>query len=297
MADVPSEGRKRRISITKLQRQTAAGADLISLCQTITEDGHLSDEEVTALRQWVNDNASCDLPAQEFLLKTVSRIIEDGKVTDEERSELYRAIEKVLPPDIREVVSGTRRSMEDAAEATARSQQDAERQFEHEAKQRNRPVRSWNFMVAGCRYEGRPEVIHRFAVPGDRAYLARDRENRFSRNAVEVRLENGSQAGYVPEELAVEVAPLLDQGLPHTAVLTKVLTGGRSPIPVVQARVFRVDASVANLTFERNLPAKPIVPPTVHPEAQVGPGGCLPVLLLVGALLLVASLIIAAVEP
>src|SRR5437899_909381 len=36
----------RRLSITKLQRQSAAGADLIALCQTVTEDGSLSEEEV-----------------------------------------------------------------------------------------------------------------------------------------------------------------------------------------------------------------------------------------------------------
>jgi hypothetical protein len=55
--DQPTE-RNRRVSITKLQRHTAGGADLISLCQTITDDGHLADEEVMALRQWVDDNAS-----------------------------------------------------------------------------------------------------------------------------------------------------------------------------------------------------------------------------------------------
>src|SRR5688572_8082739 len=96
----PAAERKRRVSITKLQRHTAAGAELISLCQSITDDGHLVDEEVTALRQWVDDNASTDLPARDFLLQTVRRIIEDGKVTDDERVDLYQAIEKILPIDI-----------------------------------------------------------------------------------------------------------------------------------------------------------------------------------------------------
>ena len=69
-------------------------AELISLCQTVTDDGHLADEEVLALRQWVDDNGSEDLPARDFLLQTVRRITEDGKVTDEERGELYQAIEE-----------------------------------------------------------------------------------------------------------------------------------------------------------------------------------------------------------
>src|SRR5882672_1133411 len=224
MTDDSAVERRRRVSLTKLQRRTAAGAELICLCQTITEDGHIEDQEVAALRQGVDDNTSLDLPARDFLLETVRRIIADGRVTEGERRELYQAIEKVLPPDIRADVRGKRLALEEAAEADEREQQEAHRQLERDTKRRDRQVGSWNFMVAGCRYEGRPTTIRDHAVPGERAYLARDRENRFSRNAIEVRLQNGAQAGYVPEELAVELAPLLDQGLPHTAVLTKVLT-------------------------------------------------------------------------
>lgn len=294
--------RKRRVSISKLQRHTAAGTELISLCQTITADGHLADEEVMALRQWVDDNASADLPARDFLLQTVRRIIEDGKVTDEERIELYQAIEKILPTDIREAVRGKRRAIEDAAEAADREERDADNQLERDAKRRSRPIGSWNFMVAGCRYEGRPAAIRDYAIPGDRAYLVRDRGNRFSTNAVEVRLQNGAQAGYVPEELAIELAPLLDQGLPHTGVLTKVLTGGRTPIPVVQARIFRVDAEVADLVLEREVPATPphasVPSPALTPASAPPRTGCLPVvLLLLGVMGLAASIIIFTIGP
>ena len=296
--------RKRRVSITKLQRDTAAGAELISLCQTITDDGHLADEDVMALRQWVDDNACADLPARDFLLQTVRRIIEDGKVTDEERIELYQAIEKILPTDIREAVRGKRRAIEDAAEAADREERDAESQLERDAKRRSRPIGSWNFMVAGCRYEDRPAAIRDYAIPGDRAYLVRDRGNRFSKNAVEVRLQNGAQAGYVPEEIAIEMAPLFDQGLPHTGVLTKVLIGGRMPIPVVQARIFRVDAGVADLVLEREVPAatSPAPPrasvpsPALTPVSPPARTGCLPVvLLLLGAMGLAASIIFFAI--
>ena len=255
MTDDPLPDGRRRVSITKLQRLTAAGAELISLCQTITDDGKLADEEVAALRQWVDDNASAGLPAREFLLETVRRIIEDGKVTAEERNELYQAIEKVLPPDIRAAVRGKRRSIEEAAGAVERDQREAQHQLERDSKRRDRPIGSWNFMVAGCRYNGRPAAIRDHATPGERAYLVRDRDNKFSRNAVEVRLNNGAQAGYVPEEIATELAPLLDQRLPHTGVLTKVLTGGRTPIPVVQARVFSADAQVPDLVHEGEVPA------------------------------------------
>ena len=138
-------------------------------------------------------------------------------------------------------------------------------------------------MVAGVRYEGRPQVITRYASPDDAVYLIRDRENRFSKNAVEVRLSNGMQIGFVPEDYATDVAPLLNSGLPHDAFITKILTGGRSPIPVVQAYVYRADAAAAELVFEKDVPAK--VPP---PHMS----GCAVVLLL-GALTTVASLVLA----
>src|SRR5256885_12444632 len=83
--------------------------------------------------------------------------------------------------------------------------------------------------------------------------------------------QNGMQIGFVPEDYAVDVAPLLDSGLPHDAFITKVLTGGRSPIPVVQAYLHRADASSAHLVFEKDVPAK--VPP---PQ----PSGCTLALLL-----------------
>jgi hypothetical protein len=106
--------------MTKLQRQTAVGAELIELCETVTEDGHLLDHEVSAIRQWLDENRSADLPAINFLLPTVERILADGRVTTEEREELYRAIETVLPADIRQSVRGTRLAAEHAAQERER---------------------------------------------------------------------------------------------------------------------------------------------------------------------------------
>src|SRR4051812_47501513 len=98
----PTKVGRRRTSITKLQGRTAAATDLIALCQSITADGHLEDQEVAALREWLDEHRGADLPAVAFLLETVERILADGKVTVEERRELYRAIETVLPVDVRE---------------------------------------------------------------------------------------------------------------------------------------------------------------------------------------------------
>jgi hypothetical protein len=68
----------------------------------------------------------------------------------------------------------------DAAHATAR-----------EARMRNTPLETWDFMVAGSLYEGRAALIEGYARIGDLVYLARDPANRFSANAIEIRLSNG----------------------------------------------------------------------------------------------------------
>jgi len=258
------EERKRRVSITKSQRETAAGVELISLCQTMTDDGSLSVEEVGALRQWLVDNKDTDLPAKDFLSETVERILADGKVTPEECNELYAAIEKVLPPDIREYARGKRRAVEEGA-------REARKAEEIEERKSNLPLETWDFMVAGCRFEGRPPVICQHAHRGDVAYLARDPGNQYSRNAVEVRLGNGMQIGFVPEKLAAEIAPLLDKGHPHEAHIKKILTGGRSPIPVVVASLYPTLADRPGLCAPSQVPAK-VLPAPVAGPARVAPG-------------------------
>jgi len=280
MAEPDQPDRTRRTSITRMQRQTAAGAELISLCQTITEDGHLADQEIAALRQWLDQNRGSDLPAVAFLSETVERILADGKVTTEEQQELYRAIETVLPPDIRVSVRGTRVAGERAAKESAR----LEKQAQQEERARNSPVGSWDFMVAGVRHEGRPEIIQRFARPGRIAYLVRDRGNPYSRSAVEVRLPNGMQVGYVPEEHAREMAPLLDSGHKHGAHIKKILVGGRSPIPIVVASLYSAEADRPEAVSEQQVPQAQHPPPLIAATGSSARRGCLLLLMLLAAL-------------
>jgi HIRAN domain-containing protein len=283
---------KRRTSITKLQRETAAAAELISLCQTVTEDGHLADEEIAGLRQWLLDHRGSDLPAIAFLLETVDRILADGRVTPDERGDLYRAIETVLPPDIRQSVRGTRTSAEKLAKETTRQRKAITRELARQEQDRALPVESWDFMVAGCRYEGRGMVIRQHCEPNDVAYLIRDRTNRYSRNAVEVRLSNGMQCGFVPEEHALDMAPFLDSGHRHRAYVKKILGAGRAPIPVIVADLFLPETPVRDAIAERDVPAKqfPLVTCGAEgpePGAAIPPQpqsrGCLIPIVLIGA--------------
>jgi HIRAN domain len=247
---------KPRLSLTKTQIQSGVGAELLALCQSVTEDGSLSKEEIIALRSWLKAHRSSDLPAVGFLASTVERIVADGKVTKQERRELYHAIETILPPEARKHAAAQRRVVEAEAMAREHAQSEAERQQEREERERNRPLCSANFMVAGVHYEGRPEVIRQYAEDGAQVFLARDRQNQYSRNAVEIRLQNGMQIGYVPEDDAGDIAPLLDQGSRHQACITKILTGGRVPIPVVQAYIYRADADNQGTVSAADVPEK-----------------------------------------
>lgn len=272
--DLSRSETRRRLSITKLQRQTDVGVALIALCQTVTDDGSLSDDEIHALSEWIRENDSSDLPAIRHLQSVVNQVIADGVVTHEEKLELYSALETVMPPDIRSTVRAARievekknRAASAEAERLARAEEIADakraRDAVRELKARSRPVDDYDFMVSGVLHEGRAGVVDRYAHAGDAAFLIRDRENAFSKSAVEVRLQNGMQIGFVPEDYARGVAPLLDSGKPHVASIKKVLSGSRAPIPVVVASIFEPDAPVDHLVFERDVPPKVAPPPDV----------------------------------
>jgi hypothetical protein len=283
--------KKPRLSLTKAQLQTGLGAELLALCQAVTADGTLTNGQIAALRQWLEANRSCDLPAIGFLVTTLDRILADGKATAEERKELYAAIETVLPPEARRSAVAQRKAVEAEQKVQARQEREAQKQQERWERERQRPLDSVNFMVAGVHYESRPEVIREYVEEGDPVFLVRDPKNKFSRNAVEVRLRNGMQIGFVPEDDAPDVAPLLDQGYPHVAHVTKVLSGGRVPIPVVQAYLYRKDAKVEGLVFPEDAPPKRGHSARRAP-ARSAKGGCTGVLLLVAVpLALVVGLV------
>lgn len=259
-ADTLNEHRqgKRRVSITKLQRESAAGAELLSLCQTITADGSFSDDEVSLLREWLDAHRNSDLPAIAHLCPIVERITADGQITPEERREIALAVEAVLPPDVRDVAKNARRTAEQREQDHLRSVRAAAKQQESDERARNAPVYRLDFMVAGVRFDGRPALIERYAHPLGSIFLVRDLRNQHSRNAIQVRTQSGHHIGFVPEEDAAEVAPLFDAGYPYAAQIKKILQYGRHPIPVVIADVFRQDCTLPNL-----------VQPETHARASI----------------------------
>jgi hypothetical protein len=240
--------KKNRLSLTSTQTQTAIGAELLALCQSVTEDGVLQKEEIKALRDWLRANRECDLPSVGFLCDTVERIIADKVVTREEQAELYMAIETVLPKEARRKAVDSRRKIEAKKKAVAKAVKEKQKEQERirkakekEEREKNCPVWRCNFMVAGVHFENRPTIIRESLNVGP-VILQRDRFNEYSRNAIAIKTPDGKMFGFVPEHEAVEAAPFLDQGFRYSAFVVKILTEARVPIPIVEAAIYRPDS-------------------------------------------------------
>jgi hypothetical protein len=281
---------QKRVSLTESQRSSGIGAELLALCQSVTDDGQLSKDEVLELRRWLKDNRRAELPAISFLSETVERIVADHRITRDERQELYRAIELVLPPEAeaRKEAVEARREAESEREYRERLARERERQpaghplrrhsdrkrvAQVDVAARSRddgairprdddtaaaPLASSKFLVAGVHHEGRGAIIEQFAEEGDQVFLARDTASPISSKAIEVRLANGFVIGFVPEEDAEVIAPLLDEGCPHRASIKTILEGGRVPVPVVVSRIYEPDADIDDVVFPDNVPPRAV---------------------------------------
>ncbi len=136
--------RTRRISLTKTQLRTEFGAELLSLCESVTADGKLAPEEVEGLREWLDEANAMDLPAASYLREVVERVLADGQITPDECREVYRAVEAVLPPEVRRQATTARKEIE----AAEREEAKAAREQERGERRRDAQVAAANFMVA-----------------------------------------------------------------------------------------------------------------------------------------------------
>jgi hypothetical protein len=157
-------------------------------------------------------------------------------------------IESVLPVELRRESREKRRLLAAEAKAAikeanlqARVAAKEAKVAEQELRARSRRIDYANFMVAGVHIGQRQAVIRTQVAPGAPAYLTREPQNPYDRNAIIVQAQSGAVIGYVPRDDAAELAPLLDDGAKYTASVTKVL-GYNKAIPVVQADLYRPDA-------------------------------------------------------
>lgn len=234
--------------------------DLLILCETVTADGSVSNDEVKLLQKWLVRNQGSTLPAIEFLTAAVERIVEDGRITPQERDELHIALERVMPPSQRaesrlRKLEREQRNLKQAEERSAQRQarrelveaeKDArrgarEQQERDEAQRGERALIDIEFSVAGVTYDDRNATIRQFAKEGDNVFLVRERTNAYSPHAIEVLLKTGRSIGYVPEAYASQWARFLDSGHRHLAYIKFI----HSPewntdlsVPIIEGGIF-----------------------------------------------------------
>jgi hypothetical protein len=228
----------RQFALTRPQLATELGAELLSLCQTVTADGRLAREEIAGLRQWLVDAEAAEMQAARFLRGVIERVLADGKITAEEYQEVYRAVEAVLPFEARQQAHAAREQAE-SSDLSARAQESAvPTVFAGAAQAGPTPTVDVTFMVAGVRKDGQPELIEQRASAGLAVTLELTAAGSHSDEAIAVKLPDGAQIGFVPAAESRQFLALLQQGGHYTAHIVRIRSSGRSPIPVVQARFF-----------------------------------------------------------
>jgi len=284
----------RKPHLTLRQPDFPIAAELLALLETITAAGAITDAGLSELQAWLDVNANSTLPAVDFLRLMLRNIFDDGNATQEERKALYQAIERVMPPESRDRARSRRLASELLGKSKLREEKTARHEHEVSERQRNRPLLSANFMVAGVKYEGRPHIIEHQLKEGQQVFFVGDPSNQYDANAIEIRLQNGSSIGYVPREYAATITPLLDTGSLQAASCVKILAGRQAPIPIIQAYIYRPDATVTGAiqtTYAQSATATgPIKLTYLQPKQSTSGSGCLVSVIVIVLVLLVPFL-------
>jgi hypothetical protein len=228
----------RQFALTRPQLATELGAELLSLCQTVTADGRLAPEEIAGLQQWLGDAEAAEMQAARYLRGVIERVLADGRITTEEYQEVYRAVEAVLPFEARQQAHAARVQAESSAPSPSVQATTVPPGAAGPARVESTPIVEVTFMVAGVRQEGRPELIERHASAGQAVTLELVAAGPNSDEAIAVRLPDGPRIGVVPATESRQFVHLLQQGGRYGAQIVRIRSSGRSPIPVVHVRFF-----------------------------------------------------------
>lgn len=258
-------------------------AELLVLLETVTADGVITEEEARNLKGWLDTNQNnLELPGLEFLRLTVTQVLADGKVTDAERTAVYKAVERILPPEARRLAKERRGAVEGIKRESVRAERDAAKEHRLQERDRDWVIGRDNFMVAGVAYEGRAGTVETYAYVGHPVFLLRDPGNEYDPNAIKIILRQGYVIGFAPRASAAALAPLLDKGCKHAAHLTKILKGRIAPIPIVDCSLYGPNAERSGAVQQSDIPEETEAPTADHatddsgtPQATAAPqSGC-----------------------
>lgn len=116
----PSQRPRYRVTLTKRDTSDPIGRRLLELLIQITADGELSLGEIEQLKALLDEAMqSSAIPAIGFLTESLAEIMDDGRITMDERLELLDAIERVLPAGLRTAAQAKRRKAGEIAPAAA----------------------------------------------------------------------------------------------------------------------------------------------------------------------------------
>jgi hypothetical protein len=225
----------------KQRKPNGEVAELIAFVHPLVADGTVDSNAVNQIAAWLAERSHCMLPQFELLRTAIILMGGANALTPESKRALQKAIETVLPPEIRRNVKAVRTAHEIAAKVREREEREAERNRERaeraEARERNRALYRANFMVAGVSFENREFTIRNFLSANQRVLLLRERNNPHDLNAIRIGIKRWDgqtfDIGYVPRDVAAIVAPIMDKPHKYRAECTTILDKGRIPIPVV----------------------------------------------------------------
>jgi hypothetical protein len=230
----------RRVTLTKAQRATPGGIELITLLTELSDDGQVTRDELTRLRTWLEVDRGLDFVACAFLYEVIDTITGDGEITENELDTLVSAIERVLPSEIRKHAAESRKQQRIARREALKTARQAERTATLEARERARPLHRGDFIVAGAGRSAERRTACEGLQVGERVVLEREPDNRHDANAILIIDTAGDELGYVPREDAAVMAPLLDGGGWVEATVKKVIEARTGyTLPVIISTMYR----------------------------------------------------------
>lgn len=230
----------RRVTLTKAQRATPSGVELIALLTELSDDGLVTRDELARLRAWLEVDRGVDFAACSFLYEVIDTITGDGEITDDEMDTLASAIERVLPPEVRKHAAARRKQQRTARREALKAARQTERVAELEARERARPLHRGDFIVAGAGRSAERRAACEDLRAGEQVVLEREPDNRHDGNAILILNVEGDELGYVPREDAAAMAPLLDAGGWVEATVKKVIEARSGhTLPVIISTIYR----------------------------------------------------------
>lgn len=254
----------RRVTLTKAERATPTGIELIALLTELSDDGFVTRDELARLRAWLEVDRGVDFAACPFLYEIIDTITGDGEITEDELDTLASAIERVLPPEIRKHATERRKQQRTARREALKTARQVERAAALEARERARPLHRGDFIVAGAGRSAERRAACEGLQVGDQVVLEREPDNRHDANAILILNTAGDELGYVPREDAAVMAPLLDVGAWVEATVKKVIEARSGhTLPVIISTMYRHGV-------ERPTPARAISVTSPPNRAVVG---------------------------